>query len=123
MAYTIIHTPSPAVKPLYRGAQIVWYLLGILETLLAFRLILKLLAANPTAGFSSFLYALTQPLVSPFMSVFGITVVEGAVFEWSTLLAMLVYYLIGWAIIRLFIMGKPVSSEEAAHRLEHEEIE
>ena len=37
---------SPSTKPLYRGTQIIWYLLGLLEALLAFRFVLKLLAAN-----------------------------------------------------------------------------
>lgn len=112
---------SPSTKPLYRGTQIVWYILGILEALLAFRFILKLLGANPTAGFSSFIYGITQPFAAPFLSVFKITRVEGNVFEWTTLLAMIVYWLIFMAIARLLVMGKPVSRTEAAIKLEDQE--
>lgn len=112
---------SSRTKPLYRGTQVVWYLLGILEVLLAFRFVLKLLGANAGAGFTSFIYSVTQPFAAPFLSVFKITRVQGSVFEWTTLLAMLVYWLIAWAIVKLFIIGKPVSTPEAAVRLEQQD--
>ncbi len=112
---------SSRTKPLYRGTQIVWYILGILETLLAFRFVLKLLGANPTAGFSSFIYGVTYPFAAPFLSVFNASKVEGSVFEWTTLLAMLVYWLIAWAIIRLFLMGREVSTPEAAVKLDSQD--
>lgn len=113
---------SPRTKPLYRGAQTVWYILGVLEALLAFRFVLKLLAANPNAGFSSFIYGVTYPFVAPFLAVFKVSRVEGNVLEWTTLLAMFVYWLIAWAIIKLFIMGKPVSTTEAAVKLDREDL-
>lgn len=115
-------TISPRTKPLYRGTQVVWYILGILEALLAIRFILKLLGANPNAGFSDFIYSVTFPFAAPFLNVFGITQVEGSVLEWTTLLAMLVYWLIAIAIIRLFLISKPVSTPEAAAKLEQEDM-
>ena len=87
---------SPSTKPLYRGTQIVWYLVGIIEVLLAFRFLLKLFSANAGAGFTAFIYTVTQPLTIPFSSVFGMSRVEGSLFEWTTLLAAVVYGLIGW---------------------------
>lgn len=111
---------SPSTKPLYRGTQVVWYILGLLEALLAFRFVLKLLAANPTAGFSSFIYNVSYPFAAPFLSVFRITKVEGSVLEWTTLLAMLVYWLLALAIVKLFFMGKTVSTPEAAVKLDNE---
>ncbi len=112
---------SPTTKPLYRGTQIVWYILGVLEALLAFRFVLKLLAANPSAGFSQFIYGVTYIFAAPFLNVFRISRVEGSVFEWTTLLAMLVYLLIAWGLIKLFIMSKTVSTPEAAVKLEKQE--
>ncbi len=112
---------SPSTKPLYRGTQIVWYILGILEVILAFRFVLKLLGANPTAGFSSFIYGITQPFAAPFLSVFNITRVEGSIFEWTTLLAMLVYWLIAFGIAKLLVMGKTVSTPEAAVKLDNQD--
>jgi hypothetical protein len=112
---------SPTTKSLYRGTQIVWYFLGLLQTLLAFRFLLKLMAANPSAGFTNFIYSASSPFVSPFLNVFGITSVEGSIFEWTTLLAMLVYGLVAWGIVRLFLMSKTVSTPEAASKLNKEE--
>lgn len=112
---------SPTTKPLFRGTQIVWYILGIIEVILAFRFLLKLTAANPSAGFSHFVYAISYPFAAPFLNVFRQTRIEGSVFEWTTLLAMLVYWLVAWGIIRLLTMSKTVSTPEAAVKLEEEE--
>ena len=112
---------SGSTKPLYRGTQIVWYLLGLLEILLAFRFILKLTGANPLAGFTSFIYGVTYVFTAPFLSVFRITRIEGSVFEWTTLLAMLVYWIIAMGIIKLLFMGKTVSTPEAAEKMSEKE--
>lgn len=110
---------SPTTKPLFKGTQIVWYLLSILEVLLAFRFVLKFTAANAGAGFSSFIYGITWPFIAPFLAVFPqTTVAEGSVFEWTTLLAMLVYWIIALAIVRLFFISKTVSTPEAAAELD-----
>ena len=65
------------IKPLHYSAQIIWYLLGVLQVALAFRFVLKLMGANPEAGFTSFVYSITLPFVSPFSAVFPISAVEG----------------------------------------------
>lgn len=116
-----VTTISPRTKPLYRGTQVIWYLLGVLEVLLAFRFVLKLLGANPAAGFTDFIYTVTQPFAAPFLSVFRVARVQGSVFEWTTLLAMLVYWLVAWAIVKLFVISRPVSTPEAAVRLEDQD--
>lgn len=77
---------SGSTRPLYRGTQIVWYILGIVEILLAFRLVLKLLGANAGAGFTNFIYTVTAPFASPFVSVFRTTKAQGSTFEWTTIL-------------------------------------
>jgi hypothetical protein len=116
-------TPRSSVRPLYRGTQIVWYVLNVLEALLAFRFALKLFGANPEAGFSSFIYGITYPFAEPFLNVFRVTRVVGSTIEWTTILAMLVYWLIAWAIVRLFVMGKPVSNVEAEVKLDRQDPE
>lgn len=112
---------SPRTKPLYRGTQIVWYIVGIVEAILAFRFILKLLAANPDAGFTQFIYNVSLPFAAPFLNVFRVPRVEGSALEWTTLLAMLVYFIIGWAIIKLFVMSKPMSTPEASVKLDQQD--
>ena len=98
-----------------------WYVLSILEILLAFRFVLKLMGANPLAGFTSFIYGVTYVFTAPFLSVFRITHIAGSIFEWTTLLAMLVYALVAWGIVKLLFMGKTVSTPEAAEKMNEEE--
>ena len=112
---------SRSTKPLYKGTQIVWYILGLLEILLVFRFVLKLLAANSGAGFTSFIYGTTHIFVAPFNNVFSLSRVEGSIFEWTTLLSMLVYWLVAMGIIKLFLMSKTVSTGEAAVKLDKQE--
>lgn len=113
---------SSSTKPLYRGTQIVWYILGIIEILLAFRFVFKLLGANGAAGFSQFIYGTTYIFATPFLTVFRSSqVAVGNIFEWTTLLAMFVYWIIALGIIKLFLMGKTVSTPEAAEKLNDQE--
>ena len=113
---------APSTKPLYRGTQVVWYILGVIEVLLAFRFVLKLLAANPNAGFSQFIYGLSYVFSAPFLAVFHRTqVVTGSYFEWSTLLAMAVYWIVAMGIIKIFLASKSVSTPQAAEKLESQE--
>ena len=112
---------SPTTKPLYRGTQVVWYILGLIETLLLFRFILKLLGANASAGFTGFIYGATHIFAAPFLTVFRTTYLEGSIFEWTTLLSMLVYWIVAMGIIKLFVMGKTISTPEAATELNREE--
>ncbi len=112
---------SSSTKPLYRGTQIVWYILGIIEILLAFRFILKLLGASPSAGFSNFIYSVSYIFAAPFLAVFKKTQVIGSTIEWSTILAILVYWIIAMGIIKFFLMSKTVSTPEAAAKMDKKE--
>jgi len=112
---------SSTTKPLYRGTQVVWYILGLIEVLLAFRFLLKLLGANPTAGFSQFIYGVTYVFAAPFLNVFRMSKVAGSVVEWTTILAMLVYFIIALGIIKICLMSKTVSTPEAAAKLDNQE--
>jgi len=116
-----VYSNTEGVKPLYRGTQIVWYIFSIVEVILIFRFILKLIAANPGAGFTQFVYNISYPLAAPFLYVVRSPQVSGSVIEWSTLLALLVYWIVAWGIIRLFVMAKPVSRMEAHEKLEEQD--
>src|SRR5262249_42047778 len=100
-------THQDPVKPVvirtsrYSGIGILYVLLDIVEGLLAIRLILRLLVANPGNSFVALMYNITAPLIAPFRSAFASTVSQGAVIEWSTVLAMIVYALIVFAIVEL----------------------
>lgn len=81
--------------------QILWTLLGGLEVLLVLRLMLKLFAANPNSGFAVFIYGITDAFTAPFNSLFATPAAGGSVFETTTIVAMLVYALIFWGIMRI----------------------
>jgi uncharacterized protein YggT (Ycf19 family) len=87
--------------------SIVYFVIGVIITLIAFRFVLLLFGANPDAGFSQLIYTLSEPFMRPFHAVFGTTEIEGAVFEWSALLAIAVYALIGWGIAALVTAVTP----------------
>jgi hypothetical protein len=108
---------ASSTKPIYHGTQIVWYILGLIEVLLGLRFVLKLLGANPLATFTDIIYSLSSLFVSPFVSVFRTSYPVGTAFEWTTLLAMFIYYLLAFGILKLLLMGKDVSTVEAADRL------
>lgn len=109
---------APTTKPLYRGTQVLWYVLGALEVLLAFQFLLKLLGANPAAGFTEFIYTASYPFILPFSAVFGTTSVAGSVFEWTTLLAMAVYALVVYGLVKILRMSRAVTTPEAAVKLD-----
>jgi len=108
---------SESSRPLYRGAQVVWYVLSVIEALLAVRFVLKLLQANPVAAFTDFIYTLSGVFILPFVAVFQNVRIESSVFEWTTVLAMLVYWLIAVGLVKLFVMSKSVSAVEADQKL------
>ncbi|HET9109793.1 MAG TPA: YggT family protein [Ktedonobacterales bacterium] len=94
------------IYALARAGQIVYLILGILETLLVIRFVLKLLAANPVAPFTSFIYALTEPFVVPFEGVFQAPQTQGAMLDLAAVLAMIVYALLVWGIVSvLYTLG------------------
>lgn len=113
---------SESSKPLYRGAQIVWYVLSIVEVLLLARFVLKLLQANPEATFTNMVYTLSSIFTIPFVAVFQNDRVSGSIFEWTTLLAMFVYWMLALGIIKLFVMSKAVSTGEADAKLGRESL-
>jgi hypothetical protein len=114
----VVANAEDRVQPLYRGTQAVWYIYGALAALLSIRFLLKLLGANQGAGFTDFVNTLSAPFVQPFVYVFGVTNASGAVIEWASLLAILVYGLIAYGIIQLLAMSRPVPRYEAREGLE-----
>lgn len=108
-------------KGMFRAYQVLWYVLGLLEILLAFRFFFKLTGANPDSGFVNMIYSMTDVFAGPFLTIFSASPNEGAettsYFEWSTLVAAAVYALIVWGIIKLFQLGKPTTPEEVDRTL------
>lgn len=104
-------------KVIFRTYQVIWYVLGVIETLLIFRLILKALGANPNSGFTNLVYALSNPLALPFRGIFPTPVVEGSVFEWSTIVAGIVYLIVAYGLVKLFQLVKPTNPVEVEEKV------
>jgi uncharacterized protein YggT (Ycf19 family) len=85
----------------FKFTQLIWLFLGILEAALALRFLFKLIGVNEANTFASFLYGLTDLFLAPFATLIGAPSTAGMTFEFSTLIAMIIYALIGWALERL----------------------
>lgn len=106
-------------KTIFRTYQIVWYILAVIEILLGFRMVLLALGANPTSGFTSFVYALSDPLALPFRGILGTGVSGAQVFEWSTIIAAIVYAIIAYGIVYLLQLMKPVTPKEVEMKVDN----
>lgn len=83
-------------------ARIIWWIAGVLLAILALRFIFALLGANQANAFAHFIYSVSYPFVEPFFSLFGYTIHYGvSTFETFTLVAMVIYALIAFALARL----------------------
>jgi hypothetical protein len=82
--------------------NIVGVIFGLIEAILAFRLIFKLLGANPENVFVNGIYTVTQPFVGIFEGIFPRFSTKGAEgIEPATLIAMAVIILISWAVMKI----------------------
>lgn len=78
------------------------FVFGLIDLLLIFRFILKLLAANPQAEFVAWVYNTTQPLLNPFLAAFPTPQVKGGfTLEFTTLFAIFVYTFVGYLVQEL----------------------
>jgi len=84
----------------FKATQLVWLGFGILETLIALRILLKLIAANPASPIAVLIYGFTDLFLFPFVGLTATPAVGGMVLELSSFFAMVVYALIAWAIER-----------------------
>ena len=74
---------------------------GILNGLIALRFLLKLMAANPSNIFASFIYTITAPFLWIFLGLTRTPSFEGIIVEFYDLIAIAVYAMLGWIIIRV----------------------
>ena len=106
-------------KAIFRTYQVIWYILGTIEVVLAFRVLLKLLGANAQSGFTGFIYGVSNPFALPFAGILGITGVSTMILEWSTLIAMAVYAVVAYGIVALFQLVKPTNEEEVEQTVDN----
>jgi len=84
---------------------LVYFFFGALEILLAFRLILKLMGASIASAFVGLIYGVTGMFILPFEGIFRRGFAQGvettSVLEPSTLVALIVYAVLAWGIVKL----------------------
>jgi YGGT family len=84
-------------------ARVIDVVAGVVELLLALRLVLELLGANAGAAFVAWIYQASDNLVAPFAGAFpSISLGNGSVLDLSAVLAMIAYAILAWLLIRLF---------------------
>lgn len=89
-------------------ATFIYLVFGIIELLLVFRFVLLFIGANTANAFVAWVYGWSGPFAAPFAGIFGqhsITTGQGvvvqSVFDWTTLIALVVYAIIGALLARL----------------------
>ncbi len=84
-----------------KTTQFVWLIVSAIDGLIALRVILKLMAANPSNSFANFIYNFSDVFLGPFYGLTGTPRAGQMVLEISSLIAMAVYALVGWVIVKL----------------------
>jgi cellobiose-specific phosphotransferase system component IIC len=110
----------------HTGQRFVGIIFGIIEIMLTFRLIFKLLGANAANSFVHGLYSASQFFIGAFEGIFSRVNTGGGatitVFEPATLIAMVVVALLAWVVLKLMTPrnGTRVARTENTERADQE---
>lgn len=85
----------------FKATQFIWLAFGALEALIALRIGLKLIGANPASPIVSLIYGFTYLFLFPFEGLVNSPTFGSMVLELSSMFAMLIYGLIAWGIERV----------------------
>lgn len=85
--------------------RVVWYIAGVIIGLLALRVLLFLFGANQGAAFVDFIYSITWIFAAPFYGIFPQPEYGMSVLDTASIVAIVVYALVAWAIARLFTLN------------------
>lgn len=84
---------------------LIYFFFGVLEIMLIFRFLFKLTGASLSSGFVRLVYTITGIFILPFEGIFRRGFTQGvettAVLEPSSIVAILVYILLAWGIVKL----------------------
>lgn len=96
----VVEEPNVTV---YKISRIINYIFVILISLIFIRMLLKGLGGNPSNSFVSFVYAITEPFVLPFLTIFQRSFIDTqiGVLELGTMVSIFFYILLNFAIVRL----------------------
>ena len=84
----------------FQIARLIWSILALLEIMLGLRFMLKLIGANAASGFGTFVYGVTGLFVKPFAGLVPTWNAGASILEVNTLVAMAIYALFFWVVVR-----------------------
>ena len=84
--------------------RLIWSILALLEIMLGLRFLLKLIGAHAASGFGGFVYGTTDLVVKPFAGLVSTWTSGNSILEVNTLVAMAIYALLFWGIVRVLEM-------------------
>jgi hypothetical protein len=100
---------------LAKWSQIITLIFVTLELVILFRVVLKLIAANPASPFAQFMYQMTEPFLAPFAGLTAAPAVNGSVLEIPAIIAMAAYGVLYLLIIRsVWVIFNPAKARDAA---------
>jgi len=88
-------------QDVYKVSQLIWLLVGSLAGLIAFRMFLQVIAANPNSWFVWLVYRVTDVFVWPFQNIVANPSFDGHILEITSVIAMFAYLLLGLIVVRL----------------------
>ncbi len=75
---------------------------GFIEVILTLRLVFKFFVIGAESEFITWLYTITAQFVAPFVGIIPNWNIGGLVIEFSTLIALAIYSLVGYFLLQLF---------------------
>ena len=88
-------------SPARRAFEMIYLVFAVIDVLILIRILLKVLGANIGVPFTRFIYAATDPLLTPFRDLLPTVVSGKSIFEMSAVVAFIVYALLGYVLARL----------------------
>jgi len=103
---TVVTSPAKSAATNSQTIEyLVYFFFGALDILLAFRLVLKLMGASASSAFVRLVYGLSGIFILPFEGIFRRWFAQGvettSILEPSTLVAIIVYAVLAWGIVKL----------------------
>lgn len=99
-------TSVGGVGPAVFLARTIYFIFGVTIGLIVLRMIFLILGANQGNALVDFVYSVSGIFVAPFFGIFAYTPIYGlSVFEISSLMAIIVYILLCWALVSLVTLG------------------
>lgn len=110
-------------------------IIGTMEAFLGVRFLLKILGASQQALFVRWIYSVSDSILQPFVGMFPTPyIAPNFVFELNTIFAMLVYVVVGYALVKFIdfiykqiiesfnLVGESTTVKDKDHQVKKEEV-